>query len=941
MVSFFGLKFKDKKKKAESKPDSKNPESKEPQVPKRIDQNTLGEGQFFGLKPKTTGVINGSIRSVSRAGTPQPARSPYADTHNLAAASMFDLGNVPSVRSGTPNSLHIRPNASELNLRTRFGENNGSVSSLGLPAPGFASRPVSRPGSSSGKKWVNPLDVHFVRATPTPPPAPKQTTNLPPKSNTEQVEGELSLGNIADAVISSVNREEEQKSQDRELEKEADRQKETARLELERLERQKSTETILAPKPASPGQPQTQSPTRSQHERQPESGSPTLQGPVFRGNIDQRPDSRNGMRANGPSPVHQGPPPTGPPTQSLPQPPGQGPSRQSPHPPAIETFSGQPEGPLTAPRPSGPGGPGGQNFRPHAPHDPNAPRGRPGPGPHSQGAQGSQGPQYHGQGPIRGPPMHAPHPNSPHTRGLAHGPPGHGSPQGPPRHGSPSQRPPFGPPQGPPRHGSPLQRHGPHGPPPPNGPRGPPHPSPYGPASQGPPKARGPHLRGPLPPGAVPQTTGPFPPGPLRGPAPYGPRSESPAHRLPGNFEHPSQNSAPSGSVFKPYRPQEALSQPQAPAEDVPETPATEQAPPEPLISSLTSPTASTSASTARSSVTDELLDQLATRAVIRDVSAKRDTLPAVNTPGHHSISMKIEELEQTLLAQQAANVEEMPQLQSPEDDQRRTSSTSSYYSTEIKDDEESEKPTLNIHPAPLRIPTPVGVPIPTGPQSPSVSSLRNDSQTSPSSSTRSNTSPPTRGRDPSLPTPDINRPSPVIDTGFNFDFGPGISTPLTPDSSSWHLSSPTTETAPPAATEEAKFSRSNIPPPLNLKFNFSPDASSRDPTLAKPSLSLLTPPLGSAPPTISLNDGRPSTSSGLAASPSFISRFPLLESAAVTNGGGDESSSSFMGIGMARGPSIREVRRPGTSSGHDDFGSGGQKNSNNRMVDSFGTGFI
>jgi hypothetical protein len=38
------------------------------------------------------------------------------------------------------------------------------------------------------------------------------------------------------------------------------------------------------------------------------------------------------------------------------------------------------------------------------------------------------------------------------------------------------------------------------------------------------------------------------------------------------------------------------------------------------------------------------------------------------------------------------------------------------------------------------------------------------------------------------------------------------------------------------------------------------------------------------------------------------------------------------MGIGMARGPSIREVRRPKTSGGKSQPGG---------MVDSFGTGFI
>ncbi|KAK4168769.1 hypothetical protein QBC43DRAFT_106164 [Cladorrhinum sp. PSN259] len=926
MVSFFGLKFKDKKKKTENKP-----ETKEPQLPKRIDQNTLGEGQFFGLNPKTTGVINGSIRSVSRAGTPQPGRSPYAtaDTHNLAAASMFDLGNVPPVRSGTPSSLHLRTNASELNLRTRFGENNGSVASLALPAPGFVSRPVSRPGTPSGKSkpWVNPLDVHFMRATSTPPPG-QQSMRLPPISTADPGTGELDLAkeaeSIADAVINSVNREE------------AEKQKETAALEPERLERQRSAETILAPRPASPGQPQTQPPTRSQPELELKSEPPKPQGPVFRGNVDQRPDSRNGMRGNGPSPVHQGPPPTGPPTQSLPQPPGQGPSRQGPHPPASDSSNGRPEGPSMCTRPNGPVGQAHQNTRHQDPQDLNAPRGRPGPGPY--GSHGPHGPQ-------------GPHPHGPYSRGPSQGPPRHGSP-GPPRHGSPSQRPPYGPPQGPPRHGSPSQRHGPHGPPHSQGHRGPPHQSPYGPLSQGPPHARGPHLRGPLPPGGGPQNTGPFPQGPfrgpgLRGPGPYGPRSESPAQRPPGSMGHPLQTSGTSRNGPQPQRPDAPPMQPHAFPDDAPETPATEQAPPKPLISSLTSPTASTPTSTARSSMTDDFMNPLAPKAVIRDVAAKRDTLPALNVPGHHSLSMKIEELEQSLLAQQAAKVEEMPPPQSPEDE-RRTSSTSSYYSAGAEDDEENEKPMLSIHPAPLRIPSPMGVTIAElvpEPQNPlrttNVSRVRNDSQTSPTSP-HSNT--PQLGHqdwklEPSHPTPALtpntSRPNPVIDTGFNFDFGAGLSTPLTPDSSNWPLSSPTSETAPAAGLpqseqqEEAKFSRPNVPPRLDLTFNFSPDASSRDQTL--PKASLLTPPLRSALPTLALNDGRPSTSSGftssgLAASPSLISRFPELLSP------NDDDAASFMGIGMARGPSIREVKRPGTSTGHDN---------NNHKVDSFGTGFI
>jgi hypothetical protein len=47
-----------------------------------------------------------------------------------------------------------------------------------------------------------------------------------------------------------------------------------------------------------------------------------------------------------------------------------------------------------------------------------------------------------------------------------------------------------------------------------------------------------------------------------------------------------------------------------------------------------------------------------------------------------------------------------------------------------------------------------------------------------------------------------------------------------------------------------------------------------------------------------------------------------------------DDDAASFMGIGVARGPSIKVVtRRPGTA--------GGRPPPPSPMVDSFGTGFI
>ncbi|SPQ19155.1 1a01337c-be71-45ef-8bd8-031d11d1a550 [Thermothielavioides terrestris] len=221
------------------------------------------------------------------------------------------------------------------------------------------------------------------------------------------------------------------------------------------------------------------------------------------------------------------------------------------------------------------------------------------------------------------------------------------------------------------------------------------------------------------------------------------------------------------------------------------------------------------------------------------------------------------------------------------------------------------------------------------------------------------------RDLNPSSPAPTVDtfdrpRPSPVVDTGFNFDFGfgpsPGVAAPPTPDSTNWPLASPTSETGsvPPPTSEPpprsaraeqppAKFTRANVPPPLNLKFNFSPDAPSRDPSLGR-NAGLWTPPLRSTPGAASTADGRPSTSAGpgsgrkggggLAASPRLISQFPEPSVPRDDSRPAEDDLAAFMGIGVARGPSIREVRRPGTAGG-------GRGPPMSPLVDSFGTGFI
>ncbi|EFQ36499.1 hypothetical protein CGRA01v4_09268 [Colletotrichum graminicola] len=157
MVSFFGLKLgADKKKKAEKAAEQK------PQW-KKIDQNLLGQGQFFGKDLDRPVPVDGS-----RPGTAMSSKSfiasfrqPKAPYMNGGSSSLVDLG-APGGGKG------IRPVGSEANLNMRW--NNSSVTSL----QNIASPPIitggSRPGSRAGtptsisrKVWVNPLDVHFAR----------------------------------------------------------------------------------------------------------------------------------------------------------------------------------------------------------------------------------------------------------------------------------------------------------------------------------------------------------------------------------------------------------------------------------------------------------------------------------------------------------------------------------------------------------------------------------------------------------------------------------------------------------------------------------------------------------------------------------------------------------------------------------------------------------
>ncbi|KAK0628245.1 hypothetical protein B0T17DRAFT_614196 [Bombardia bombarda] len=167
MVSFFGIKFGEKKKK----------QPLQPQPPKRVDQNTLGEGQLFGHAIHQTGVINGSLQSIPRPGTAQSSRSvnfksPYVhNTHNMATTSMHNLSDDtnPHLRPGQSKTLGIKPHASDANLRTKFTTDmnapalSSSSSNLSLPGSGFGSRPRTANEGSKTKQWVSPLDIHFMK----------------------------------------------------------------------------------------------------------------------------------------------------------------------------------------------------------------------------------------------------------------------------------------------------------------------------------------------------------------------------------------------------------------------------------------------------------------------------------------------------------------------------------------------------------------------------------------------------------------------------------------------------------------------------------------------------------------------------------------------------------------------------------------------------------
>ncbi|KAM7205234.1 hypothetical protein V8F33_001065 [Rhypophila sp. PSN 637] len=945
MVSFFGLKFGDKKKKSDGKATQGSKQQQKQQQRQRIDQNALGEGQFFGANINQTTVINGSIRSVSRANTAMSIRSPYThDTHNLAAVSMFDLSHVSHSRQGSYSSMALKAHASDAGLRTRFGANNGSALSLAVPGPGFGSRPGTPNGK--GKAWVNPLDVHFARSSPSVPPAQKSPLAIEVQPITAD-ETETGGGGDAvsvfgkdademvDAMMASAKKkeEEEKAAKEKELEKELEleRQKETARLEMERLERQKSTETKL----------RQQAQERPQERRQQEhQGRNSPEGPQ-----QSRPQERHQTQGR--------------PQQQHPE------QRKNPNPQ-------QSMGPLNG-NPNGPGP--GPVFRGNVDQRPGS-RGGMRPGPNEQAGPGP-GP---GPGP-NGPPRQFPHPTAAHQGPPRHAPPTQSLPNPPLNGGSRNYHQGAPPLQPGPRTDSRAGRPGPHGPP---GPHAGPRPGP----GAGP----GPHAR---PIGPVPLNNRPYSPAPQNN-RPYSPAPNSPGFRGPAASEFRSQSPAhggPGGPGNRPRGPpgaagpnlQTSLSLNNGPGP---------RGPPGPGLLLRRAETAPLSPT---SDISDDPIEQFA-RPVIQDVAAKRDTMQ-LHTPRRHSLSMKIEELEKTLIR---------AQIETHEVDLRRPiSSGSSNYSigasdvSSLSDNDEPILPVTSIQPAPLRTvyPTPAAATVTVPPATSTPSPTTETGRWLPNSAARgpirrgppprrptldeygvipgrtvSNSSrPPTRtasaagssstGRpsesdessilqripsatqsrsntpqlrqdriqeeSPVVPTattevaastsglsPPPSAPAPILSNlgGFKFDFESAANAaPPTPDSTTWPLA----PSSPGAAAKEitssspsASLNRANAPPPLN--FNFSPDAYSRDPS------GPWTPPLrslGGSNLNLKLHDQeRPSTaggfssafshSSSLAPAPSFTrSRTPV-------EGVDINATAASLGIGVARGLSIREPKR-------------------------------
>lgn len=870
---------------------------------------------------------------------------------NFAASSMVNLtSGGPGNRPGSFSSLKTKPHASDVNLRARFAKNNGSSASLVAPSPAFGpraaakNRPSSglaspgpgfgsrlgakngsavnlalppagsgpRPATASGKAqgWPSPAE----RSLPGVPLTPKSPLGLdmqlPPTpkgdGDTDSVFGE-EADDMVDTIMASV---EEKLAKEKALA--AASRNVAERHEKEHLEFRSRT---TAERPPAVHIPQ-QSWQANDGERQPR--GPVFQGapgerpgsrggvrsPVFRGNPDDRPASRGGLR----SPVFQG---------AQEERPGSRGGVRGP------VFMGAPEE-----RPGSRGGARGPVFMGSPGERPGSRNGRPnGPPPASRGPhvdQSRPGPAYNLRVGPHGPPRHGPPtqdlPKPPSRTGHRRGPRGE-SPgpltlralqdtRGP---GSDGHRPGFQSSNlGAPRSFSP---------------------NPAGHRSQSPACMRPAANMNGLPP---------------RGQALQGYRSESPTpispispskfsqlddirDQSPSTYGAPSrggnmndcrsQSPAPSSRGPYGYSRQESGSTMQSATSTGPSL--------RELMAQSPEPEVSHTRSTSVSSHDSWPIEQFA-KPIIQSVQARRDTF-TLNTPRRHSLSMEIEELEKSLMVAQQTQIAPDPV---------RSSYSSSHYSD---DSDYTPEPTVTLQPAPLRA-SPENAPVDApqelspirgrqalrrGPRRPTLDEY--NTQLAPARVQPSPielVSPLTRAITPQYralvaadPTPPRqDSPSNFVDTGFKFDFGPPpVMAPPTPDSATWPLAtSPSPDLDP---TPEPVF-HNPLPPrssaaPAPLTFNFSPDAYSRDPALWTPpppppprsasrTPSLREPVEDVAPPTVS------KTGAFLAAAPPFNFNSPINPPSRArtpvdgVNAGEAAAVAAALGIGMARGPSMR-----------------------------------
>ncbi|KAL0475363.1 hypothetical protein QR685DRAFT_45368 [Neurospora intermedia] len=732
MVSLFGIKFGDKKK-------------GKPERAAAGDNSCADSEKSVSLQ---RAITNESSRSDAAASPilPPPGIAPYAHgigAQNQATSSMSNLADLHS-----NNASGVKHFASDANLRAKFGAMNGSAASLAHgPGPVLSPRPQT--ANAKSKPWDNSdlPDIPTIKKASTAPVAPKSplnqvatdfpaismSTNVVHSPVERKVEAGVRLvqsDEDAEDVQGPISKDQQILERNVGEDKISDEMSPTEPLArphytslLDPLNGPGPVLKNIDERPSSRGGMQDgPGPVfRGNIDERPGSrggvhGGPGGPGPVFRGNIDQRPGTRGGMHdgPGGPAPIFRGNidqrpgsrggmPMSGPNGPPRPFPaPGHGPPRHGPpthglpHPPAPRTG---------APGPRGPG--------PHPGPHPGPPR----QGPPYRGPMPHQGPPHPGT-PNRGPPRQGPPPHGISPQGT----PRQGSPhQGPPRHGSPhvaayrGTPPPHGPPRGPLPHGP--HQAGPHSSPhgTPHGPPGPLRPGLRGPLIQGSPRQGPPH-GGPTPLSApnkpLPQQPGgptplsapnkPLPQQPgvdTRGPLPHGHATlgDLPRLQIPGLHSRPQSPAVRALGPAKPSQEDEAsprsISRPG-------------------VVQSPKGISAAETGSNSRSpsppeSIAEHLLDDddsIFSRPIIKTLGARRDTLTVVS-PRRQSLSMRIEELERSLIGAQKGR--SLDDQQRSFDDKSLNSASNIYSQLHLSEDEDDDEPILSsIQPAPLRTPT-------------------------------------------------------------------------------------------------------------------------------------------------------------------------------------------------------------------------------------------